>query len=239
MSIPRNKQQLRQTLREMRADYPTDATEDELKSILERENDLLWLKQAQGAGPRMKARVIRKRREPRDRNVQESDDSPTEGNARKKTDPARRPPPLKTKRKREPALRKRPPGPSEPDVALVEPAPEREDHSSEPIFHPGKDVDGYALRRANGVCDLCETHVEKGSNENSAGLSAHYFGESKGGEARTIKTVAALCPACLTRILDAPRPADIKKLTRKARGKLIPGVAVYTRRPTSRRRGRK
>ncbi|MCP4686899.1 MAG: hypothetical protein GY859_02550 [Desulfobacterales bacterium] len=232
MSISLNKQQLRQTLREMGVGYPADADEDDLREILERENDRLWLNQAHGKGARPGARVIRKRRDQRAPAVENRKPGKDGDKPREKPAPPRQKPAPRKTRNREAAWGKRSRDFSRPAPDLAEPPPEREDRHGAPIFDPDRDVDGYALRRANGICDLCETPVERDSNGKPVGLSAYYFGQHRGGEARSLKTVVALCSPCLDKVRAAPRPADIKKLTRKARGKLIPGVSVQTRRRT-------
>jgi 5-methylcytosine-specific restriction protein A len=80
-------------------------------------------------------------------------------------------------------------------------------------FTRNANVAEYAVRRANGVCELCEASAPFEDNQGKPFLEVHHIvWLSKEGE-DTIDNVAALCPNCHRRMHILDKKDDIRKLT--------------------------
>lgn len=92
-------------------------------------------------------------------------------------------------------------------------------HTSSNIFDPSKNIEAYALERANGICDLCQKETNRKDNESAPGLFPYIFSDPYNAERRTVKNAAALCSECIEKVKNNCSNNDIKILKRKARGK--------------------
>ena len=211
--------------------YPADADEETLKQILERENSARWLERARRATEEGRS-VIRKRRlEPAP--VHESSGEESEPyRPKSESDSGRR----QTHRKHRTAdvtdRRNAIPSVEESDSPAAPPV-----HS--PTFNPVRDVDALVLRRAAGVCELCEIPEPDNQRGTPAGLTPVFIDPLQDGTTKTLKNVAALCPDCIARLKNGLDLADAKKLRRMARRKVISNVVVSTRPKGHRSRRRK
>jgi hypothetical protein len=204
-----NKRQLQQTLREMGIEYPPDATHANLMEILDRENQTQWMKSAAG-------RVIKisKKSGPLPPGPEKSGPK-SPGTAKTHLLSA------KPSRAGAGAFRTSYPNlekatqPDAPQAGSLISEPRRSNSTPTPIFDPTRDLEKYALKRASGVCDLCETSVGKAGQK----LKAFLFTEQPG-RPPTVKNVAALCPGCFSRIQSEGLGSAIKLLKRKARSRI-------------------
>ena len=76
------------------------------------------------------------------------------------------------------------------------------------------------LRRAGDTCELC--NLSRGD----APLEAFQIIPPEQGGQLSIKNTVALCPGCHQRLLGEAKPADLKILKRKARGRVIRAVQI-------------
>jgi 5-methylcytosine-specific restriction protein A len=84
------------------------------------------------------------------------------------------------------------------------------------IYSRDPDIVLYALRRANGFCELCEQRAPFNNREGLPFLEVHHIVYLSRGGYDTIDNVAALCPNCHRRMHILEQRADIKRLTKKA-----------------------
>jgi 5-methylcytosine-specific restriction enzyme A len=98
--------------------------------------------------------------------------------------------------------------------------------AAKPIFDRTQNVFEIVLRRAKGRCELCGQSPAGQQPADQTGLRPfHILPPAMGGE-DSIKNIAALCPACHSRMQSEGLPAEIKQLKRKARAKIISEVTV-------------
>lgn len=218
MDIALTKQQLQETLREMGVENIADLTLEELKATLQKENRRRWLQAAGLGAGRREGRLVRRRARAKTPELPADEAAPPATATTAKT--PERPPRPDRPLAREPFMRGRARGAmARPKAAPVD----------APIFDRSKDVEAIVLRRAGGFCELCDRPEDAFAANDGPGLQPYFFGDGAAGELKRIKTMAAVCPACLTRLRTEALPNDLKKLKRQARRKLISKVAVQTR----------
>jgi len=227
MDIRLTRRQLLQTLREMGVNYPADANEDELKQILERENSRRWLERAQRVAKDGR-QVIRKRRPKQAPTADSTGQMPAIGRRSAAPDPVGR--------YSEPGKSGRPEAAMPQKPEPVAPESDSAIPAHDPTFDPIRDVDALVLRRATGVCELCEMTVPVDRSGSQAGLRPFFFDPSQADAVRTLKNVAALCPDCVARVRAGLDTADSKKLRRMSRRKIISKVIVSKRPKAARHR---
>jgi len=199
-----------------------DGTEADLQRALQKENQRQWLLAAKSAG-RQPGRIIRKRR---------TGQSAAAPEARHLKDPVRDRTASAERSTGRPIDQRPPRKSAPPKPAPVSAGPQTRQGAQSPrppVFDRTQNVAQMALRRAAGVCDLCDRRAAADDAAGSCKLEAYRFAAPRADEAVTIKNVAALCPECLKRVGAGCLPADAKKLARRARSKLISQVAVTTR----------
>ena len=215
-----NKQQLHAALRELGVAFPAEANRAELQEILDLENHRRWLKRAH-LQSEQGLRIIRKKHNRRSLTIDKPQKGPKAAIETKSSSVSRRGPELKDKPKD--------------NVRPVPPAPETDETQTEkPEYtHTSvkrtKDAKASALRRAGGICELCERPAAGNKDFGPVNLEPCFFGDLQSEEAATNKNVAALCPDCATRLLSERLPADIKKLKRQTRRQPIVKISVKTR----------
>jgi hypothetical protein len=111
------------------------------------------------------------------------------------------------------------------DWVELKPEPEPSGNSNPPVVQSPKELENYALTRADGICELCDTPAKEGEDR----LTVCYFIDPFEGKSRTSKEVAALCPDCFDRVQSQHLSRDIKILKRKARRKRISEVKISIR----------
>ena len=79
----------------------------------------------------------------------------------------------------------------------------------------------YALRRANGICQLCEKPAPFCDNQGIPFLEVHHVKWLSEGGADSIYNTVALCPNCHRKIHKLNNISDISKLKRSAENDLI------------------
>lgn len=79
----------------------------------------------------------------------------------------------------------------------------------------------YALRRANGICQLCDAPAPFIKKDGSPFLEVHHIEYLSNGGNDTIDNVAAICPNCHRKMHALNRASDIIKLKAKAKEKLL------------------
>lgn len=216
MAINLNRKQLMETLREMGVAFPTDAGRDELLAILEAANQRQWLKAARNQATARRGQIIRRRRDlPQGKAENAAASTPAEDAAGSSPSPA---PALEIAMPSEVEL---PPRPN------FHPTPKERVPAS--IYDRTQNLEATALKRADGVCELCDQRPKPGIGDAPGGLKACYFIDPPEGNPRTAKTVAALCPDCYDRITQGPTSAELKLLKRKARRKGTREVAVTSK----------
>jgi hypothetical protein len=210
----KTRKQLIGMLREMGVQGVSGESLEALESILKDENRKRWLKDATRARNQRPDGIIRRRRTAEDAPVADGDPISETGAGEEETDTISLEP-VADRRGRDAVRAGDDPGRLEPI-----PEPEHTHQNEDPFFDRTADTDKYVLRRADGRCELCDTP------ETGQGLESCFFGDPEVGAARGLKTVAALCPVCAEKIRSGILPADLKLLTRKARGKVITDVPV-------------
>ena len=205
----------------MGVDYPADADEETLKQILERENSARWLERAQRAREEGRS-VIRKRRPAEAPSNASSGEEPEPHRPIPESRSNRRQAQPKTRTAGAKEHRKTIRSAEESDSPTAPPA-----HS--PTFNPVRDVDALVLRRAAGVCELCEIPEFDDRRGTTIALTPVVIDPTDGETTKTLKNVAALCPDCMARLKNGLDTADAKKLRRMARRKVISNVVVSTR----------
>jgi hypothetical protein len=213
---PLNKKQLQETLRQMGIDYSPTASKEDLLKSLQLENQNQWMRLANGDRSFRSKRILRRKG---------GSIKPVSGEAhngeRIDTTPHRNTPVTRQSEKRSPypePIRKM-------ELAELKPELELPGAASPPSFQSAKELEDYALKRANGVCDLCEIRIKETEDR----LTACFFMDPPEGRQRTAKEVAALCPDCFNRVQSERLPKDIKILKRKARQKRIREVKISMR----------
>lgn len=78
----------------------------------------------------------------------------------------------------------------------------------------------YALRRANGFCQLCDLPAPFLRKDGSPFLEVHHIKYLSEGGDDTIENVAAICPNCHRKMHALNRSSDVLKLKDKAKEKL-------------------
>ena len=73
-------------------------------------------------------------------------------------------------------------------------------------------VKAYVLKRANGVCELCEQPAPFNKKNGEPYLEVHHVKQLADGGDDTIKNAVALCPNCHRRMHSLGLKSDIKKL---------------------------
>lgn len=212
MDTTLNKKQLQETLRQMGIDYPSSASKEDLIKRLEHENQNQWMRAANAGNASARKRILRKKGGPVE---------PASGEAQREalTDkhPFLAPSPVRQPKKQ--VLKDRPVRKTE-SIALP-PDSELPGETSPPVIRSAKELEAYALKRADGVCDLCETTINS--------LTACFFMDPPAGKPRTAKEVVALCSDCFNRVSSQHLSKDIKLLKRKARQKRIREVKISKR----------
>jgi hypothetical protein len=212
-----NKKQLQETLRQMGIDYPSTASKEDLIKRLEQENQNQWMRAANSGNSLAKKRVLRRKGEPVG---PEFGETRPEGLIDKHSSPGK-PSVLQPKKQ---VLNQRPTRKME----TVEPKlePDFPGESPSPIIPSVKELERYALKRADGVCDLCETTINK---QNVPLMACFFMDPPEEGKHRTAKEVVALCSNCFNRVQSQHLAKDIKILKRKARQKRIREVKISKR----------
>jgi hypothetical protein len=211
-----NKKQLQEILRQMGIDYSPTASKEDLIKRLQLENQNQWMRSAGDGGAFGGNRILRRKSgsiEPVSGDPQRRERVDTSPH---RDAPAARMPPKRVPYE-EPAR--------ETESAWLRPDPELPGVTRPPVFQSAQEIESYALRRANGVCDLCETRIK----ESEARLTACFFMDPPEGKHGTIKEVAALCSTCFDRVQSQHLTKDIKILKRKARRKRISEVKIFKR----------
>ena len=211
--------------------YPADADEETLKQILERENSARWLERARRAREEGRS-VIRKRK---------SEPGPVHESPGEEPEPYRPKSESGSDRRR---VQHKYRTASVTDRGKAIPSVEESDSPEAPPLHsptfdPVRDVDALVLRRAAGVCELCEIPESDNQRGTTTGLTPVFIDALLDGMTKTLKNVAALCPDCVARLKNGLDLADAKKLRRMARRKVISNVVVSTRPKSHRSRRRK
>jgi len=75
----------------------------------------------------------------------------------------------------------------------------------------------YALKRANGFCQLCENQAPFKNSDGSPFLEVHHIHYLRDGGNDSIENVAALCPNCHRKMHIVESDSDIKLLLDKAK----------------------
>lgn len=216
MDTPLSKKQLQETLRQMGIDYPSTASKEDLIKRLEQENQNQWMRAANAGNASARKRILRKKGVP-----VEPASGEVQPGALIDKHPPRDPAPVRQPKKQ--VLNQRPIRKMETMAHSLE--PDVPDETSPPIIRSAKELEEYALKRADGVCDLCETTIKK----QEAPLTACIFMDPPAGKPRTAKEVVALCSDCFNRVQSQHLPKDIKILKRKARQKRIREVKISKR----------
>jgi len=210
-----NKKQLQETLRQMGIGYSSTASKEDLLKSLQHENQNQWMKSA-NSGKALRSKILRKKSE----SVEPASEEPQKGQ-RIDTRPHRNVSPSRQPEKRmshpEP-IRKMELSEREPELDLPGAA-------SPPSFQSARELEAYALKRAKGVCDLCETAIK----ETEGRLRGCFFMDPPEGKHPTAKEVAALCPDCFDRVQSQHLSKDMKILKRKGRRKRISEVQISLR----------
>lgn len=68
------------------------------------------------------------------------------------------------------------------------------------------------LRRAQGICELCETEAPFKKKDGTPYLEVHHIKQLAKGGSDTINNTVALCPNCHRKVHTLSLPVDIKKL---------------------------
>lgn len=215
MDTSLNKKQLQETLRQMGIAYPSTASKEDLIERLEQENRNQWMRSANSGKASVGKRVLRKKGE----RIEPASGEPKQGNG---VDP-HRPRDIPSDRRPERQV---------PKQALIrkmevidpEPGPDLPGKTG-PVIPSEKELERYALRRADGVCDLCETATQ----EKQARLAPCFFMSPPAGKPLSAKEVVALCPECFNRVEAQHLAKDIKILKRKARRTRIGEVKISRR----------
>ena len=220
METNSNKQQLHAALRELGVAFPAEASPAELQKILDLENHRRWLKRAHRQSEQG-LRIIRKKRNQRSLTIDKPQKSPEASIETKLSSVSRHSPELKGKP--EGNVRSIPPEPTIDGTQTAKP-----DYDHTPVKRT-KDAKTSALRRAGGICELCERPAAGSKDFEPVNLEPCFFGDLQAEKTATSKNVAVLCPDCVTRILSERLPADIKKLKCQTRRQPIPKISVKTR----------
>jgi hypothetical protein len=138
-------------------------------------------------------------------------------------DPHRQAPPSRHLERR--VYRKDPIRKSESAEWKPAPAPGHSGDSVPPVVQTAKEVEAYALKRADGICELCDTPIKAVGGR----LTACLFVDLPEGKNPTTKDMAVLCPGCADRVHSQHLSRDIKILKRKARRKRISEVQISIR----------
>lgn len=88
-------------------------------------------------------------------------------------------------------------------------------------FERDQNIVEYAIRRANGRCELCENVAPFNKLDGTAFLEVHHIHYLRSGGNDTIDNVTALCPNCHRKMHALNINADVEKLKRKAELLLI------------------
>lgn len=218
MDTLHNKKKLQALLRQIGIEYPPAASMEDLLKRLQNENQDYWMRLAKSG------RVLRNKRMADQHTdtfsiMPEETEKGVKPNGLSSRAPAIRQP-VKRGGLRESAR-----------VIVVEPPPpipeqESAESPNPPVVLTIPEIKNYALNRAKGVCDLCETDTKTTTDR----LTVLFFIDPPEGKSRTPKEAAALCPACLERVKSQRLSKDIKVLKRKARRKRISEVQVSIQR---------
>lgn len=219
------RRQLIGMLREMGVQGVTGETLESLEAILKDENRKRWLKDATDARNERSDGIVRRRRKAEVPSVPEGESEPGTRPGEKESDTGF-PNPMEAKRMRETAMARYAPSRVE-THSESDPTPR---HGA-PVFDRTADVEKSVLRRAGGRCELCDEPEIAGRQGTGIELEACSFAAPEERAVKNIKTVAVLCQVCAERIRMGASQADIKKLTRKARGKIISHTAVSKKKP--------
>jgi 5-methylcytosine-specific restriction protein A len=84
------------------------------------------------------------------------------------------------------------------------------------VYSRDPDIVVYALRRAQGKCELCAQPAPFLTREGLPFLEVHHIDYLAHGGSDTVKNVAALCPNCHRRMHALAKPADIVRLKLQA-----------------------
>jgi 5-methylcytosine-specific restriction enzyme A len=106
---------------------------------------------------------------------------------------------------------------------LVENSPKSKPNKRKTIsesYERDEKVVQYALRRANGFCQLCDLPAPFLRKDDSPFLEVHHIEYLSKGGADTIENVAAICPNCHRKMHVLNRSSDVLKLKEKAKEKL-------------------
>lgn len=216
METSLNKKQLQEILRQMRIDYPPTASKEDLLKSLQRENRNQWMQLASNGKSAQSKRVLRKK----SGNIEPASTKPQPGE-RIDTPPPRKAPPIRPPENR---VERREPVRKTEWVDL-KPEPDSSGNVTPPVVQSAKELENYALTRADGICELCDTPEKEAED----GLTVCYFIDPLEGKSRTAKEVAVLCPVCFDRVQSQHLSRDIKILKRKARRKRISEVKISIR----------
>jgi hypothetical protein len=222
MEISLTRKQLQATLREMGIDFPADACREDLQALLDQANQRQWLKAAHGTAAEKRGRIVRRR------------DRTREGPTREIVS-AKSPAPARTEPSRSTIRLRRVASPPAAEAGKdVTAGRKARGEESEQTLVRSRNVEAYALQRANGVCDLCGMTAGIGSDERTGGLRPFFLNDPS--QPPTVKTVTALCPDCLERMRTAPELSDLKALKRKARQSRIKEIVVTKKPPPGTKR---
>ncbi|MFH0726873.1 MAG: hypothetical protein V2B19_11080 [Pseudomonadota bacterium] len=216
MDTSLNKKQLQETLRQMGIGYPPSASKEDLLKSLQRENQNQWIRLADNGGSVHSKRIVRKK----SGRIEAVSVEPQQGERIDKHSQRNAPPiPRIEKRvQRRDPIRKT-------EWLELKPEPDSSGNSSPPVVQSAKELKEYALKRADGICELCDTPINGAEDR----LMACFFIDPSEGRNRTAKEVAALCPDCVNRVQTQHLSKDIKILKRKARRKRISEVKISIR----------
>jgi hypothetical protein len=216
MEIKLNKMELQETLREMGVKFTDDSSKVELEKILQKENHCRWINIAKNGAVKFK-----KKGRFADNQLAE----PAE--KRLKTRPV------------EMRLKSPPKKPNQffrynekyaEELESVETCSQSETNKNLNVFDPSKNLEEFALARANGVCDLCQKETDHIDFDGKPSLFPYIFVDPINMERKTVKNAVALCFECLKAVQENCTTNDIKILRRKARCKRIKEIQIEYRR---------
>ncbi|MFW2567865.1 HNH endonuclease [Aliarcobacter butzleri] len=90
-------------------------------------------------------------------------------------------------------------------------------YSKTTIYQRSPYIVEYVLRRANGICELCEQKAPFCKPNGEAYLEVHHIIQLAKGGPDTISNTVALCPNCHRKMHSLNKKIDIKKLESKAK----------------------
>lgn len=87
------------------------------------------------------------------------------------------------------------------------------------VFEPDQIVAEYAIRRADGICQLCNRPAPFNNRDGDPFLEIHHIVTLADGGQDVVDNVAALCPNCYRKMHVLNLPADVATLKKRVSGR--------------------